>query len=114
MLGLDWQSIGIIGTMGTILGYFLKKTDKKIDDLADKMERFEDRIIEKFCQICEERQGSCSALRDERLNAVKLTQGAFCSKLERLEEQRREDWREQKQWNARIEDRITPKGGPGR
>lgn len=114
MLGLDWTSVGVIGAMSTVLGYFLKKTDRKIDDLAEKVERFEGRIIEKFCQICEERQGACSALREERLNAVKMTQTSFCSKLERLEEQRREDWREQKTWNTRIEDRLTPRGGPGR
>lgn len=111
---LDWPSLGATATMCTILGYFLKKTDKKIDDMAEKLDQLEDKVVEKMSNICEERQEACSALQEEKVCGVRRTQSDFCSKLSRLEEQRKEDWRDQKQWNTRIEERLFQKGGTGR
>jgi hypothetical protein len=111
---LDWPNLVANSTLFAVLGYFLKKVDKRIDDTARTVEGIEDRIVARFNVVCEERQEACSALQGERLGHVKHTQSSFCGKLDKLEEQRREDWRHQRAWNEKIEDRLNSKGGAGR
>lgn len=116
-IGLDWAVTFGIALLCTVLGYFLKKRDNSIDALHAKIDTFEERMAKHLGQMCSERQEACALLQCEKITSVRQTQISFCSKLEKLEEQRREDWREQKAWNSRMEDRLNNRertGGPGR
>lgn len=120
---------GLMGVLIAVIGYFLKKILTKIDDhhtiisalqsnltiqLADARIKFREDVITIFNSTCSERQGSCSALQDAKLNSIQVAQQAMCSKLakldetrkdqwSRLEEARKDQWGQQRRWNERIE-----------
>jgi hypothetical protein len=111
----------IIGILIFILGYFIKKVDRKIDNhsdmiiatksdlilqLANMRNELKSDITTVFNEICSERQGSCSKLQQDKLDTMTATNTAICAKLARLDEERRNDWNQQRRWNDKIETTI--------
>ena len=117
---------GIISILLVLLGYFIKKVDKKIEAHSDMITatkgdltvqlitmraNIKDDIVEAFNEICTERQGSCSKLQQAKLDLLTATHQAICAKLARLDEERRDAWSVQRRWNDKIETTIYKDGG---
>ena len=111
----------IIGVLMFILGYFIRKVDKKIETHSDMITaikgdltlqlvtmrgNIKEDIVEAFNDTCTERQGSCSRLQQAKLDTLTATHTAICAKLARLDTERREAWGEQRRWNDKIETTI--------
>jgi hypothetical protein len=112
---------GIIGTLVAVVVYFLRKVAGKIDDhstlisglsaelkvqLATMRSNIKEDVSRAFNEICAERQGSCSRLQQAKLDTLTATHVAICAKLARLDQERRDDWSEQRRWNDKIETTI--------
>jgi hypothetical protein len=112
---------GIISILLVLLGYFIRKVDRKIDahseminaiktdltlQLATMRSDIKEDTTEAFSTICIERQGSCSKLQDAKLQVITATNTAICAKLSRLDDERREDWNIQRRWNDKVETTI--------
>ena len=117
---------GFIGTLIFLLGYFVRKVDKKIDihsdillstksdltlQLSNMRNELKADITTVFNEICSERQGSCSKLQQAKLDTLTATHTAICAKLARLDDERRESWGVQRRWNDKIETTIYKDGG---
>ncbi len=132
-LPIDPATAAVGGTLLGLIAYFLRKTDKKVDANAEKLELFradivefkgdiktqistmrddlKEDMIEIFNDTCHERQGSCSRLQDTKMAALEAREHTICAKIAKLESDRREDWGEQRRWNQRWEDKLSPAGG---
>ena len=112
---------GFIGTLIFLLGYFVRKVDKKIDihsdillstksdltlQLSNMRNELKTDITTVFNEICSERQGSCSRLQQAKLDTMTATHTAICAKLSRLDEERKNDWNQQRKWNDKVETTI--------
>ena len=104
--------------------YFLKKThdkiegtaiavttlgrnvEEQIDKLESKMEtetkNTQKEIIQVFQDICHERQGACTRLRDALLLSVENRAKAACIKIEKVAEDRERRWEKQEIINDKI------------
>jgi len=111
----------IIGILIFLLGYFIRKVDRKIDihsdmivatksdlilQLANMRSELKTDITTVFNEICSERQGSCSRLQQAKLDTMTATHTAICAKLSRLDEERKNDWNQQRRWNDKVETTI--------
>lgn len=121
-LPIDPEVAAVGAVLLGICIYFLKKTDKKVEQNAEKLDEFrveiktqistmrddlKEDMIEIFNATCHERQGSCSKLQDTKLAALEAREHTICAKIARLESERKEDWGEQRRWNQRWEDKLT-------
>lgn len=140
---MDWNPIhldpAVLGIGSILVGlvvYFLKKTDRKIDETSEKLdelnkdiikfraevtthistvrEDIKEDMIEVFNAACHERQSACSKLQDAKLTAIESREHTICAKIARLEAERKDDWGEQRKWNQRWEDKIVPPRHPTR
>ena len=111
----------IIGILIFLLGYFIRKVDRKIDihsdmivatksdlilQLANMRNELKTDITTVFNEICSERQGGCSRLQQAKLDTMTATHTAICAKLSRLDEERKNDWNQQRRWNDKVETTI--------
>ena len=131
--------IGLLSQLGggailaTVTAYFLRKVHSRVEDNAEKIgelktdfktlrvelrgdviqmrDDIKEDIIEIFNDVCHERQAGCAARQDLKMIGVETRERAICIKLDKLEEARREAWREQKQWNEKVENRLNRTGG---
>jgi hypothetical protein len=117
-----------------VIGYFLRKTDGRIDEtaqsvkgLADKFDNRIDKLEEKmdesiksskeeivgiFQEICHERQDACGKLRDAKLIAVENQCQAACNKVRALTLDRDRKWEKQDELNERIRVHIYSSSEP--
>lgn len=129
----------VLGGGSTILlgvvGYFLRKTDAKVDSTASAVElmgeKLEQRIdsLERkiaedarhsrhefltiFQEACHERQDACSKLRDAKLLAVEHRAEAMCAKMRGIVDDRDRRWDKQETFNEKVREHIykTKDGG---
>lgn len=110
-------ALGFIGILTSILVYFIKKVDSKVDtissiksDIVIQLQniRVEIRndLTQAFNSICAERQGSCAKLQDQKLQSIIGANQAICNKIAKLDLERKEDWQEQHKWNQKIENIV--------
>ena len=114
-------ALSIIGIFGAILGYFIKKVLAKIDDHANMITELKLNLTTQlsnarlnlredmttiFNDTCTERQGSCARLQQAKLDTLQATHAAICAKLGRLDEERKNDWIQQRRWNDKLETTI--------
>lgn len=112
---------GVVILLISVVVYFLKKVDSKIDNhaslistmqaelkvqLATMRADLKEDIVEAFNGICTERQGACARLQQAKLDTIQATHTAICAKLARLDQERREAWNEQRRWNDKVETTI--------
>lgn len=134
---IDIPTTAIGGALLGLCIYFFKKADKKVDEnaaqilelrsdfaelktdtkvqIASLRDDLKEDMIEIFNGACHERQVACKELQEIKVKGIESREVNICNKIRRLEEQRSEDWSEQKRWNTRIEDRLNTNnrfGGP--
>lgn len=121
------------GVLVLIVGYFLRKVDVKVDrtsaavsalgadiqvfkvevknQISEVREDIKEDMVTVFNTTCHERQGACSILQETKMKAAEARASHICAKIARLEAERKDDWRLQRGWNERVEDKLNKKEG---
>ena len=119
-LAMDYTTLGGGAAMIAIVGYFLRKVDSKVDDnasvvaglrqsISEMRNGIRDDITVIFNTICHERQDACNKLQDIKFTSSNAGHAQVCSKFAQLNTDRKDNWREQKEWNRRMEDLVLRK-----
>lgn len=110
------------GVLLLIIGYFLRKVDVKVDNtsssvngLATEIKLFKAEIrsdikedmINVFNATCHERQVACATLQETKIKTGEARDSHICAKIAKLEAERKDDWRVQRSWNDKIEDKLN-------
>ena len=118
---IDAWILTVLSCMTTVLlgviGFFLKRVIVQIQtnhaELVEFKNQFEIRVhglekdvVTSFHNVCHERQSSCGALQEVKLEALRHSNTAACIKIEKLVTERKEAWREQQKINGSIFKRL--------
>ena len=106
------EAIGMTGILG-MLGYFLKKQNDKIESVDAKLKDMtkelslelrlsKKEVVTLFHEICHERQASCSALIDTKIEGMKQQQGVICHKVDAFRTEQRDCWQRQESINDNV------------
>lgn len=131
---MPWQQVAVtigvvaVTTPMTIIGYFLKKQNDKLEDMGNTMNLLQSTLtaqineskgdmVKLFQDVCHERQGACSRLIEQRVENLRTLGDGICRKIDAIKSDRVEKWRKQDAMNdrmqthvAKIEERFYHKG----
>jgi len=119
-LAMDYTTLGGGAAMIAVVGYFLRKVDIKVDDnasvvnglrtsMSEMRSGIRDDITLLFNTICHERQGACVKLQDIKFASGDATDSHICSRFAQLSADIKDNFRDQKEWNRRMEDLVLRK-----
>jgi Na+-transporting NADH:ubiquinone oxidoreductase subunit NqrC len=100
----------VITIIVSLISYFLKKQNEKIESIDVKLKQMSDffvseikltkkEVVSLFHEICHERQNSCATLMQTRIESVQKQQTLLCHKIDAMRVEQREAWSHQNSFN---------------
>jgi hypothetical protein len=108
----------VIAIIISLISYFLKKQNEKIENIDTKLKEISDvftseikltkkEVVGLFHEICHERQNSCATLMQTRIEGVQKQQNLICHKIDAMRIEQREAWHQQFAFNDVTKEHIA-------